>query len=361
MTENILAHSTTIKSTTTSTISSLIMNVTNDIYNDNMIWDDPDLDYNLFESMVSTTLSSNTTTILFDLDDELDLIDEILLNSTLVDEFIISEPNISINFWDFNDTSSILSSLNTTSLIQIDDNDWTIFNTTFELPITRFDHLSLDAAAAADDDNDDDDFEDYLSLDFESYSEINSNLNDDNGTLIVNTTTIIDLFENFTEPLFVYDIKDHNIKDQLLEFFKPYPTLALPPFSWMLSMISPNKSELSNSTTTTSTTTTTTQSTSMERQTTSLPTTTTTTIHSTSNTPFEYCKNKKCYHDGRLNSDCLCICLPAFTGDHCETVLCDQEPIHICTFILEHECETDHIRHLCPKFCQINNCTSKTI
>lgn len=34
---------------------------------------------------------------------------------------------------------------------------------------------------------------------------------------------------------------------------------------------------------------------------------------------YEYCKNKTCHHGGRLNSDCLCICLPTFTGDNCET------------------------------------------
>ena len=32
--------------------------------------------------------------------------------------------------------------------------------------------------------------------------------------------------------------------------------------------------------------------------------------------PYSY---KQCYHNGRLNSDCLCICLPTFTGDNCET------------------------------------------
>lgn len=309
--DNTLTDSTTNAPTSTSTITSIIMNTTIDIYNDNMIWDDPDLDYNLFESILLTSSSlSNTATtaISFDLDDELDCIDEILLNSTLVNNFIIPETNSSLDLWDFNDTSITLFSSNTTTIIEKDDDDWTIFNTTFELPITQFNHLSLDANL------ENDDIEDYLPLDFES--------NDDNDTSIISTTTtptIIDLSENLTEPLFIYDIKDKNIKDQLLELFKPYPTLAIPPFSWMLNMMSQNKSKLPNSTTTISTT----QSTSTIKPTTSvittIKTTTTTTVLSTANTIFEYCKNKHCQHGGRLNSDCLCICLPAFTGDQCET------------------------------------------
>ncbi|CAF1569477.1 unnamed protein product, partial [Adineta steineri] len=76
----------------------------------------------------------------------------------------------------------------------------------------------------------------------------------------------------------------------------------MPPFSWMLNMANKNKNETINSTITTSTSS-----------------TTTTTIYQTPSAFFEYCKNKQCLHDGRLNSDCLCICLPAFTGDNCET------------------------------------------
>lgn len=72
----------------------------------------------------------------------------------------------------------------------------------------------------------------------------------------------------------------------------------MPPFSWMLNLASQNKSEIRNSTTT------------KQQQNVQL---TTPTVF------FEYCKNKQCHHGGRLNSDCLCICLPAFTGDQCET------------------------------------------
>lgn len=44
-----------------------------------------------------------------------------------------------------------------------------------------------------------------------------------------------------------------------------------------------------------------------------------TTQPATRPTLFEYCKDQQCLHGGRLTSDCLCICLPAFTGDSCET------------------------------------------
>jgi len=42
-------------------------------------------------------------------------------------------------------------------------------------------------------------------------------------------------------------------------------------------------------------------------------------------------------------------------------VLCEEEPADICSFVLEHECETDYIRYLCPKFCKIDICPSNTI
>jgi hypothetical protein len=34
---------------------------------------------------------------------------------------------------------------------------------------------------------------------------------------------------------------------------------------------------------------------------------------------YEYCREQQCQHGGRLNTDCLCICLPAYTGKYCET------------------------------------------
>ena len=47
-----------------------------------------------------------------------------------------------------------------------------------------------------------------------------------------------------------------------------------------------------------------------------------TTTKSYVETIFEYCKDQKCHNGGRLNSDCLCICLPAFAGESCQTGTC---------------------------------------
>ena len=171
-TESIATYTTTAI-TTTLTIASSVKNTTVDIYNDNGIWDDPDLDYNLFEPVASiVSLPNNhTTTTIADLSEAFDIMDEILLNSTSLDDLMNPEPNITLNWWDFNDT---LITVSPSNLTDDNDDDWTIFNTTVELPITRFDHLSLE---------EDDENEDYLILDFDSHSDI------DNITLMLNTTT----------------------------------------------------------------------------------------------------------------------------------------------------------------------------
>jgi hypothetical protein len=94
----------------------------------------------------------------------------------------------------------------------------------------------------------------------------------DEDYILSSSTSMIDYFLN------------NQTKNQLFEYIKPW---AIPPFLWMLNIAVQNK----------------TQSTTTE-----IP-----------NTSYEYCKNKQCHYGGRLNSDCLCICLPTFTGDNCET------------------------------------------
>ncbi|CAF1060261.1 unnamed protein product [Adineta steineri] len=327
--------------TTTSTTTTI--RTTIDIYNDSIIWDDPDLDDNLIES--TTFIISNNSTNSSILNADMDFTNEIFINSTIINNLTFSESNSSLYGWNSNDTSISLFPINSTSILttmQIDnDDDWTIFNTSSILPVTRFEHLSID-----------DDTDDFFSFDIESNPEINQDTNDYffPSTLIPSSIT-----DNHTQLLFPYYIQNNKIKDQFLEYIKPIPTLAMPPFSWMLNMANKNKNETINSTITKK------QNVHLTTSSSSTTTTTTTTIYQTPSAFFEYCKNKQCLHDGRLNSDCLCICLPAFTGDNCETVLCEQEPAHICSFILEHECQTDHIRYLCPKFCQINDCSSKEI
>ncbi len=216
-----------------------------------------------------------------------------------------------------NDTSLSLSSTVISSTIEIDVNRSSI------LPITRFEYLSVNNKTGA--------------------------INETDDNILSSTTPIIDLF---------------TFKNQLFDYLETLLTLDIPTFSWMLNLAAQNKNQFQNSTIITT-----------KKQNTTI---TTTKIPDIS---YEYCKNKQCHHGGHLNSDCLCICFPTFTGDNCETginnfllnkkknfsfllyylVLCDEEPAYICAFTLEHECETNYIRYLCPKFCRIDLCIENKI
>jgi len=233
---------------------------------------------------------------------------EISPSSTIVGDVSIVQSNSSLNGSDFNDTSLSLSPLTSTSVsstMQIVDNDLIIFNTSSILPVTRFEHLAVD-------DNIEDYNEDIEQITGDLFA-FNIESNDDILSPTLTTTSVMDLINNNnTQPLNPFNIMDNQPEDQLLEYMKPFPTLAMPPFSWMLNIASQNRSEVQNSTTTTTTTKQLTTTTKEKVQ-------LTTTTSKNPNTFFEYCQNKQCYHGGRLNSDCLCICLPAITGDNCET------------------------------------------
>ena len=110
---------------------------------------------------------------------------------------------------------------------------------------------------------------------------------------IENTTETIQYTSTSTTPII-----------NIFPFFDPSLVIPPPPFSWMLNLIG-------NTTTTTIATTTTTITT---------PIITTTTL--TTERSYEYCKDKQCQYGGRLTSDCLCICLPAYTGENCEIGRC---------------------------------------
>ncbi|CAF4633687.1 unnamed protein product [Rotaria sp. Silwood1] len=346
--ENIL---TTITTTTTATITT--MKTTIDIYNDNLIWDDPDLDFVPIESTTPDVLNNFITSST--LIDHFDFVNEIAPSSTIVDGLATVQPNLTLNWWSLNDTllsSTSMTSTLVSSTLELDEDDSIIFNTTLIPSITRFEHLL--------DDDDDDDIENSSEeIDeelFTSSTNLNPNLNVNmsNYSLIstltttttttTTTTSIIDLIDNYNnntqpfDPFYFYNKTKH----YLFEYMKPSSTFSIPPISSMLTRITQNRSQVFNSTIPT------------KKQTNKIINTTSKTSHIF----YEYCKNKQCYHGGRLNSDCLCICLPAFTGDNCETVLCEQEPTHICAFVLDHECQTNYIRYLCPKFCQMNNCSS---
>ncbi len=214
---------------------------TTDVYNNNVIWDDPDLDFVIVESTTPIITNSSIST---------NELDKILPNDNSTIE---------------NTTSLSLSSTLISSTIPIEENDWISTNTTTSIqPITRFEHLSAN---------------DHI-------EETNETIDIDDDYLLSSTTPIIDLF-----TFIPYYFLNNQTNNQFFEYINPLSTLAIPPFSWMLNMAAQNKSQFSTSTTTTT----------------------------TSETLYEYCKNKQCHHHGRLNSDCLCICLPTFTGENCET------------------------------------------
>jgi hypothetical protein len=116
----------------------------------------------------------------------------------------------------------------------------------------------------------------FENLSVDDNSELNFDMDED--YILSSSTPMIDFLP-------YYFLNNQTENQQLFEYIKP---LAIPPFSWMLNMATQNKSR----------------------------STTTTEIPYIS---YDYCKNKQCHYGGRLNSDCLCICLPTFTGDNCET------------------------------------------
>ena len=232
--------------------------------------------------------------------------DDIFPSSTIVDGSASVETNSSLNWFDLNDTSLSSSPVTSTlisSTILIDDDDWIITNTSSIPSITRFEQLYVD----------DEEFNHTLDDFFTSNIELNSAITIDLNDYILSPT--------FTTTPTI----DNKTKDQLFDFTKP---LAMPPFTWMLNQAAKNKSQSLNNSTTTTTTITTTTTTTTEKQTEQLTTTTPIII-------YEYCKNKKCHHGGRLTSDCLCICLPAFSGDNCETGINYSTPVkNICFYYI---------------------------
>ena len=106
--------------------------------------------------------------------------------------------------------------------------------------------------------------------------------NDTDNSSLSSTTPGIDLLSFMPNDFLL-----NEPEDQLIDYIEP---LIMPPFSWMLNMAAQNQTQSSSSTTTV------------------IPL-----------TSYDYCKNQQCHHGGRLSPDCFCICLPAFTGDSCET------------------------------------------
>ena len=130
------------------------------------------------------------------------------------------------------------------------------------------------------------------------------------------TTPRIDLIKNHTLAFVPYFFTDYKTKEQLSGLIKPVPTLAMPPFSWMIHFANQNKSALQsrqsliNKTSITNTT----KKKNKKQKRVELKAK----IGNNLNHFYEYCHEKQCQNGGRLNSDCLCICLPAFSGENCQ-------------------------------------------
>ena len=230
-----------------------------------------------------------------------DLIDDILSSSTISGGVAVAQDDSELNWWDLNEifTQSlsenvpISSSTRTTNIKPIHSNTMMIYNSTTIPSVTRFEHLSVHI----DDDDDEGNTDESVlpleaEIDMNDYffvsSTPNENLSNKNQTFV---------------PYYFNDYKPKNEQKEFLNLIKPLSTLAMPPFSWMLQQAN-------------------------QTQQTASPRKITRTITTTMTTPMklkhrkisnDVCQGKRCQHGGRLSGDCLCICLPAFTGDVCQT------------------------------------------
>ena len=296
------------------------------IEDDNVIWEDPDLDFVVVEptpttppipTTTTTTSSSSfplpsSTEIVYDTDDEyefatapaesvehFDFIQNNPPSSTISGGLANAEQESPLNWWDINESSfppimesvnSISSTIPSIPLISstvnspgLEEDDWTLFNTS-SIPSDNLSDLN---------------------------SEVDLDMNDYFLLPTLSTTPPAQSIRNETPPFVPFFFGDQKNKDHLFDLMKPMPTLAMPPFAWMLHLARQNRSK------------------SISRQNSHHQNSTTKIkkkridLQRTSNNKeydqfYEYCHKKQCQHGGRLNSDCLCICLPAFSGHHCE-------------------------------------------
>lgn len=363
-----------------------------------MVWESSDVDFNAVEATTMTIpIITNTpsfveefpevteaayesTTIPFPAFEHFDFVDRDTGSSTIVGGLAVAQQDNELNWWDFNDASfpafaeystvPMKNQLATTTstlippisdLTKFDQEEWSIFDKTSTPPVTRFENL-LDT-----------------NLDFDL---------DMNDYFLISTTPapLTNNIINNNDSLFVpYYFSNYKGKEDVLEFMKPVPTLAMPPFSWMLNLAQQNGSGLKTQKSFSSNISL--SSTVKRNRTNSIKSVVSQKLK---NDTFEYfnqrCNKKLCQHGGRLNINCSCICLPAYSGEFCQmgkemiefiyicillyfmscfniciSVNCNREPTHICNFIQSNECKSDYVRHLCPKFCQMNGCSSNQL
>lgn len=301
--------------TTTSWAQSV--STTMNIEDDDVIWEDPDLDFVIVEPTTTTTMipiagtsspvptkvpdetdiEYESSTIPPDSIEHFDFIENIPASSTITGGMAVAEQDSQLNWWDLDEVSFPILTESTTTIVTTtfissttklpnQEDEWAIFNTSTIPSITHVSGLN---------------------------PEIDLDMNDYFLFPTLSTTPTIELLNNHTPPFVPYYFTDYKTKDQLWNFDEPVPTLAMPPFSWMLNLAQQNRSEvkahqnLINKTVTTTNTKNKKKSIDSEK-----------TLTDNHDQFYEFCHKKQCQHGGRLNSDCLCLCLPAFSGHHCE-------------------------------------------
>ncbi len=270
------------------------------------------------ESSDSTDIIYESSTIPLESVEHFDFIDNIPGSSTITGGMAVAEENSQFNWWDISEAlfsplvESFHSPLTTTvatnnlalisSTIKLEnsgEDDWEIFNTSSIPLLSPFENPS------------------------DSNSEVDFDINDYFPFSTLSTTPIIDLINNNnnTQPFVPYYFTDYKNKDQLLGLIKPVSTLVMPPFSWMLNLAKQNQSELkdqpslinknfriiSSTILTNKTKKNKTKKINLKKI-----------FHNDLDQFSEYCNKKQCQYGGRLNADCVCICLPAFNGNNCE-------------------------------------------
>lgn len=231
-----------------------------------------------------------------------DFIDGIWRSSTIAGGMAVAQDENDLNWWDLDDSidqpiTITNSPMPSTTTVQQETNEdsWIIFKTTTLTPVTRFEQLSIEEEANFDESehmNDHNDYETNLTYEYDMAEEFATSSTPSIDSLSVNHSLLSGYFT---------EIKPQASQDGFMNLLKPIPTLAMPPFSWMLSQL--NITWLPSTTDRPSTTVSKMMRSKMR-------------IDSNKN---DTCSNKRCQHGGRMSKDCRCICLPAFSGSMCET------------------------------------------
>ena len=300
------------------------ISTTVNVDDENVIWEDSELDVVVVESTTtaiptpSTTTAFSSTEYFYEEEDEneydqtstvppesvehFEFIENILPSSTIAGGIAIAEDNSQLNWWDLNDFSpptlplpinffpTTIAPLPSTPVISEstthEEDDWTLFNTSAMPAIVPF--------------------EPYPGLN----SEVDLDLNDYFLLPLMSSTAATNSINNSTPSFVPFYFTDYKNQDPLLNLMKPAPTLAMPPFSWMLHLAAQNQSKpvgRQNSHKRIKKKNDNKKRVNLQK-----------TLNHGRDNFYDYCKKKQCQYGGRLNSDCLCICLPAFSGNNCE-------------------------------------------